>query len=87
MKSTLMIKDLALDKQLDRKSMSAVRGGAGTNQDQTASNQQANFAAALGGNFGSPATAVVVGGPQINTQTQFSLSALPASPYYSPYMC
>lgn len=27
MKSTLMIKDLALDKQLDRKSMSAVRGG------------------------------------------------------------
>ena len=85
MKSTLTIKDLALDKQLDRKAMSAVRGG--TNQSQDASNDQNNIAAAFGGNLGSPATAVVVGGPQINTQTQFSLSALPANPYYSPYMC
>ena len=63
MKSTLMIKDLALDKQLDRKSMSAVRGGN-------------NFAAvgsflqntAQGGGFASPSTNVGVFAPVV-TQT------------------
>jgi hypothetical protein len=39
MKSTLIIKDLALDKALDRKSMSAVRGGF---LDQANATQQGN---------------------------------------------
>ncbi len=50
MKSTLMIKDLALDKQLDSKSMSAVRGGSNFNIG--------NLNAALGGGFASPAIVV-----------------------------
>ncbi len=50
MKSTLMIKDLALDKQLDSKSMSAVRGGSNFNIG--------NVNAALGGGFASPAIVV-----------------------------
>ena len=50
MKSTLMIKDLALDKQLDRKSMSAVRGGSNYNIG--------NLNAAVGGGFASPAIVV-----------------------------
>ncbi|MGZ3240872.1 MAG: hypothetical protein ACXWJK_11070 [Burkholderiaceae bacterium] len=41
MKSTLTIKDLALDKQLDGKTMSAVRGG---NSDQANATQQGNIA-------------------------------------------
>jgi hypothetical protein len=40
MKSTLMIKDLALDKQLDGKAMSAVRGG---NSDQANATMQGNL--------------------------------------------
>jgi hypothetical protein len=55
MKSTLIIKDLALDKALDRKSMSAVRGGF---LDQANATQQQNFqsmfapvAVANGANF------------------------------------
>ncbi|MDP3843228.1 MAG: hypothetical protein Q8Q81_11645 [Oxalobacteraceae bacterium] len=50
MKSTLMIKDLSLDKQLDRKSMSAVRGGSNFNIG--------NLNAAVGGGFASPAIVV-----------------------------
>ena len=50
MQSTLMIKDLALDKQLDRKSMSAVRGGSNFNLG--------NINAAFGGGFASPAIVV-----------------------------
>ena len=50
MTSTLMIKDLALDKQLDSKSMSAVRGGSNVNMD--------NINAAFGGGFASPAIVV-----------------------------
>lgn len=42
MKSTLTIKDLALDKQLDGKTMSAVRGG---NGDQANGTGQSNLAA------------------------------------------
>jgi len=55
MNSTLIIKDLALDKALDRKSMSAVRGGI---FDQANAMQQQNFqsmfapvAVANGANF------------------------------------
>jgi hypothetical protein len=44
MKSTLTIKDLALDKQLDGKAMSAVRGGQG---DQANGTSQSNVMAAL----------------------------------------
>jgi hypothetical protein len=40
MKSTLTIKDLALDKELDGKAMSSVRGG---NSDQANATQQGNF--------------------------------------------
>ena len=50
MKSTLIIKDLALDKQLDRKSMSAVRGGSNYNVG--------NINAAFGGGFASAAIVV-----------------------------
>ena len=50
MKSILTIKDLALDKQLDSKSMSAVRGGSNVNMD--------NINAAFGGGFASPAIVV-----------------------------
>ena len=42
MKSTLMIKDLALDKELDGKTMSSVRGG---NSDQANATQQSNVMA------------------------------------------
>ncbi len=42
MKSTLCIKDLALDKALDSKTMSAVRGGLG---DQANATQQSNVMA------------------------------------------
>jgi len=55
MKSTLIIKDLSLDKALDRQSMSTVRGGF---LDQANATQQANFqsmfapvAVANGANF------------------------------------
>ena len=67
MKSTLMIKDLSLDKQLDGREMSAVRGGT----TQTATNYQDNIAVALGGagpSIGSPTMAFAIGGPQVNTQ-------------------
>ena len=50
MKSTLMIKDLARDKQLDNKEMSAVRGGSNYNVG--------NINAAVGGGFASPAVVV-----------------------------
>ena len=42
MKSTLMIKDLSSAKELDRKAMSAVRGGSG---DQANAGQQSNLMA------------------------------------------
>jgi len=48
MKSTLTIKDLALDKQLDRKTMSAVRGGLANQANGTQqTNTQAMFAPVL----------------------------------------
>ena len=62
---SLMIKDLEISKELTRDDLSAVRGGT----TQTGTNSQTNIAAAFGGyGIGNPATAVVVGGPQLNTQ-------------------
>ena len=61
---SLMIKDLEISKELTREDLSAVRGGT----TQTATNSQNNIAAALSSGFASPATAVVVGGPQVITQ-------------------
>ncbi|NMG16159.1 hypothetical protein [Aromatoleum bremense] len=56
MKSNLIIKDLSLDKALDRKAMSSVRGGVGNQANAT---QQGNFqemfapvAVANGADFG-----------------------------------
>jgi hypothetical protein len=52
MKSTLTIKDLALDKELDRKAMSTVRGGFANQANGTQqSNTQALFAPVKVGNF------------------------------------
>jgi len=50
MKSTLMIKDLTLDKELDSKEMTAVRGGINVNAR--------NLNLANGGGFASPAVVV-----------------------------
>ncbi|KON81117.2 hypothetical protein PA01_18580 [Azoarcus sp. PA01] len=59
MKSNLIIKDLSLDKALDRKAMSSVRGGVGNQANAT---QQGNFqemfapvAVGNGANFGAVA--------------------------------
>jgi hypothetical protein len=66
MKSTLIIKDLALDKELGGKAMSAVRGGSAVNQSFAP--QTINF----GGKVSqSPVTIV---GP-ITTQTAVDLSS------------
>lgn len=63
MESTLMIKDLALDKELDGKSMSAVRGGSSDQANGTAqSNVMALFAPVNVGN-GS-----LIGGGPVNLQ-------------------
>jgi hypothetical protein len=70
MKSTLMIKDLALDKALDGKSMSAVHGGNGNQANATGqSNVAALFAPVNVGNgslIGGPANFQVDSNP---TQT------------------
>jgi len=56
MKSTLIIKDLSLDKALDRQSMSAVRGGfldqANATQQGNAQKMSAEVAVANFANFG-----------------------------------
>jgi hypothetical protein len=74
MKSTLMIKDLALDKQLDGKEMSAVRGGNNTNSGNY------NFASAGGfslGGIGNVNTAVVVAPvTQVDTPTITNIAGL-----------
>jgi len=68
MKSTLMIKDLALDKVLDRKSMSAVRGGFAVSRQGglTQGVAQGNI---VGFAVGSPNTNVAINAPS-NTQTE-----------------
>ncbi|MFS8977824.1 hypothetical protein PO002_25520 [Cupriavidus necator] len=56
MQSTLMIKDLPLDKELDGKTMSAVRGG------HAVSVVDGNYQNVIGGGgFASPTTGVQVG--------------------------
>jgi hypothetical protein len=45
MKSTLMIKDLTLDKQLDEKMMSTVRGGNGNQANGTKQTNEASLCA------------------------------------------
>jgi hypothetical protein len=61
MQSTLMIKDLALDKELDGKTMSAVRGGSA--YSVVGGNTQNVFG---GGGFASPTLGLQVG-PTVNT--------------------
>jgi hypothetical protein len=72
MKSTLMIKDLALDKQLDRQTMAAVRGGLANQANGT---DQKNFlqmfapvSVANGANF-SGAGPVIIQVDSFPTQT------------------
>ena len=66
MKSALMIKDLALDKELDGKAMSAVRGGSNFGLNANLGNVNAAF----GGGFASPAVVVA---PVTQTMTQVDL--------------
>ena len=47
MKSTLIIKDLALDKKLDRKAMSAVHGGIGNQANSTGQSNVLDMAAGV----------------------------------------
>ena len=65
MKSTLIIKDLSVSKELDRKALGAVRGG--SNYAIVGGNAQT----VVGGGFISPVTAVQVG-PTV-TQTDASV--------------
>jgi hypothetical protein len=60
MQSTLMIKDLPLDKELDGKRMSAVRGGSAF------SAVGGNAQNGIGGGFASPTLGLQVG-PVVNT--------------------
>ena len=47
MKSTLMIKDLTIDKKLDRKAMSGVRGGIGNQANSTGQSNVLEMAAGV----------------------------------------
>lgn len=67
MKSTLMIKDLALDKALDRKAMTAVRGGNGNQANATG---QSNIAAML-------ASVAVGNGSEISGPANFQVDSNP----------
>ncbi|MFC3109291.1 hypothetical protein ACFQAT_12440 [Undibacterium arcticum] len=70
MKSTLMIKDLSLDKELDGREMSAVRGGF-----NATSIGSFNQAAIQGGGFASPNTQVGVFTPVV-TNTDVNVASL-----------
>jgi hypothetical protein len=74
MKSTLMIKDLALDKALDRDEMSAVRGGFNVSQ-QGGLLQNVAQGNGVGFALGSPNTNVGINAP-VNTQTDVDLTTL-----------
>ncbi len=63
MKSTLTIKDLALDKKLDCKAMSAVRGGQGNQANATEQNNFLKMKAPVSVGNGSE-----IGGGPINFQ-------------------
>ncbi|MNK82809.1 hypothetical protein D3C87_1025960 [compost metagenome] len=79
MQSTLMIKDLPLDKELDGKKMSAVRGGNGVYSNSVASNVGflANFGntntASANPGYGGVAVASVAA-PVTQTLTQVAIS-------------
>lgn len=79
MQSTLMIKDLPLDKELDGKKMSAVRGGAIFGSNVNAFNT--NVADASGSKGGSGGLGIVVA-PVIQNLTQVEVS----TPTYFPVM-
>ena len=72
MKSTLMIKDLSVNKELDRKALCAVRGG--SNFAIVGGNSQA----VLGGGIFSPVTAVQVGPTvtQVNASVDLNLATI-----------
>jgi hypothetical protein len=79
MKSTLIIKDLALDAELDRKAMSAVRGGQGNQANGTnQSTVMASFApvkVANGSKFmGSGPTTIQVSSDVDQTGDNYSYS-------------
>ena len=70
MKSTLMIKDLPLDQQLDGREMSAVRGGFNVSNIGSF-----NQAALQGGGFASPNTQIGVFAPVV-ANTDVNLTSL-----------
>lgn len=73
MKSTLTIKDLALDKALDRKAMTAVRGGNGNQANATGQSNAAKLFAPVSVGNGSE----IAGGPvnfQIDSNPTQTLS-------------
>ncbi len=72
MQSTLTIKDLSIDKDLDEQSMSTVRGGSGSKVFDNV-----NFAAAVGGNgIGNPAIALNVAPiASVDASTRLDLSS------------
>ena len=74
MKSTLMIKDLALDKALDNKEMSAVRGGFNVS-NQGGLSQTVAQGNGIGFAVGSPNTNVGVNAPT-NTQTEVDIASI-----------
>jgi hypothetical protein len=87
MKSTLTIKDLALDKELDRKAMSAVRGGFANQANGTQqSNTQALFAPVIVGNgayFGGAPVTIQVDSFPTQTATNDSTSSNSQAPGFT----
>lgn len=88
MKSTLIIKDLALDKALDGKSMSAVRGGNGNQANATGqSNVGALFAPVSVGNgslIGGPANFQVDSNPTQTLSNDSTSSNFKSMDWYTP---
>jgi hypothetical protein len=90
MKSTLMIKDLSVAKELDRSAMSAVRGGIGNQANSTGqSNSLAMFAPVSVGNgsaVSGPVTFQVDSNPTqtaSNDNTSSNFSGLWLAPIYA----
>jgi hypothetical protein len=89
MKSTLTIKDLALDKELDRTVMSAVRGGFANQANGTSqANTQALFAPVEVGNgscFGG-VTNIQVDSTPTQTASNYSTSSNAQGASWMPYI-
>jgi hypothetical protein len=89
MTSTLTIKDLALDKQLDDKSMAAVRGGNGNQANGTSqSNVMAMFAPVTVGNgslIGGPANIQVDSNPTQTATNDSTSSNFKSLDWFAPY--